>query len=174
MQVLSNHFLQPLTEGEDAEAYTVFAKCKLEVEKELSKMAGLNYVVIRPGIVYGTGDRYGLSKLNNATGFRMLLNFTLKLFHSSMADPRSDIPSFSGALAYPLACRCSLGHGSRDRCLPSNLVCLHSQSCAFGSGLSCHRRRIDNSGNFGRINSFSLRDQVELRGQNSFDAGQSE
>jgi nucleoside-diphosphate-sugar epimerase len=65
MQVLSNHFLQPLTEEEDAEAYTVFAKCKLEVEKELSKMAGLNYVVIRPGIVYGTGDRYGLSKLHD-------------------------------------------------------------------------------------------------------------
>ena len=36
---------------------------KLEVEKELKTIPNLNYVVIRPGIVYGLGDRHGLGRL---------------------------------------------------------------------------------------------------------------
>lgn len=45
-----------------AEAYTLFAECKLEAERELRKIDKLNYVILRPGIIYGIGDRVGLSK----------------------------------------------------------------------------------------------------------------
>lgn len=37
------------------------AKHKHSVERELSEMADLNYVIARPAIVYGLGDRQGLS-----------------------------------------------------------------------------------------------------------------
>ena len=32
-----------------------------KVEEELAKMEDLNYVIVRPAIVYGKGDRYGIT-----------------------------------------------------------------------------------------------------------------
>ncbi|XP_077993896.1 dTDP-glucose 4,6-dehydratase-like [Glandiceps talaboti] len=40
--------------------WTHLAKHKLEVEKELSKIEGLNFIIVRPAIVYGMGDKTGL------------------------------------------------------------------------------------------------------------------
>ncbi|XP_070535589.1 uncharacterized protein [Ptychodera flava] len=40
--------------------WTNLAKHKLEVEQELSKI-GLNYIIIRPAIIYGIGDKLGLT-----------------------------------------------------------------------------------------------------------------
>lgn len=42
------------------EPWTLVAKLKSQVEKELSCVDGLQYTVLRPGIVYGLGDRNGL------------------------------------------------------------------------------------------------------------------
>nr|CAH0111561.1 unnamed protein product [Daphnia galeata] len=52
---------KPAQEGDAVEPYTLIAECKLEVEKELQKIDQLNYVVLRPAIIYGTGDRVGLT-----------------------------------------------------------------------------------------------------------------
>lgn len=41
--------------------WTNIAKFKLQVEEELSKIPGLNFVVVRPAIVYGPGDRSGIA-----------------------------------------------------------------------------------------------------------------
>ncbi|XP_074661238.1 uncharacterized protein LOC141913919 [Tubulanus polymorphus] len=41
--------------------WTLAAKYKLKVEEALRKIDGLNYVIIRPAIVYGIGDRLGLT-----------------------------------------------------------------------------------------------------------------
>ena len=44
--------------------WTNLAKHKLEVEKSLASFGSdLNYVILRPAIVYGLGDRNGLSML---------------------------------------------------------------------------------------------------------------
>jgi len=43
------------------EPWTPYAQYKWKVEQELSNIANLNYVVVRPAIVYGPGDRTGLS-----------------------------------------------------------------------------------------------------------------
>jgi len=52
---------KPSTEGDKLKPWTEIARAKLEAEQEISKIAGLNYVIIRPAIVYGTGDVYGLT-----------------------------------------------------------------------------------------------------------------
>jgi len=41
--------------------WTKIAEKKLKVEKDLATIAGLNWVVLRPAIVYGPGDRYGIA-----------------------------------------------------------------------------------------------------------------
>lgn len=38
------------------------AKQKLAIEHSLPDINGLDYVIVRPSIVYGVGDRAGLSK----------------------------------------------------------------------------------------------------------------
>jgi len=43
------------------EPWTPYAQYKWKVEQELSNIADLNYIVVRPAIVYGPGDRTGLS-----------------------------------------------------------------------------------------------------------------
>lgn len=67
--------------------WTNIAKYKLKVEEELKGISGLDYVVLRPAIVYGIGDRYGIApriicgaiykKLNEPMKF--LWNKTLKM-----------------------------------------------------------------------------------------------
>lgn len=42
--------------------WTVMARFKLMVEDDLPTVPGLNYVILRPAIVYGIGDKNGLSK----------------------------------------------------------------------------------------------------------------
>jgi len=52
---------KPLTESEHKiEPWTTLAKYKLSVETELSKIENLNYVILRPALVYGIGDRSGI------------------------------------------------------------------------------------------------------------------
>ena len=41
--------------------WTLQAKYKLKVEEEMATVEGLNYVIVRPGIVYGLGDKQGLT-----------------------------------------------------------------------------------------------------------------
>lgn len=41
--------------------WTGLAKYKLKAEEELATIEGLNYVVVRPAIIYGVGDRQGLT-----------------------------------------------------------------------------------------------------------------
>ena len=49
---------------EDAKTkpWTLLAKHKLRAEEELAKIHGLNYVIVRPALVYGPGDMSGISK----------------------------------------------------------------------------------------------------------------
>ncbi|EGG20339.1 NAD-dependent epimerase/dehydratase family protein [Cavenderia fasciculata] len=48
---------------EDAKTdpWTLIAKHKLSAEQKLKEIAGLNYVIVRPAVVYGPGDILGLS-----------------------------------------------------------------------------------------------------------------
>ncbi|KAJ8036359.1 dTDP-D-glucose 4,6-dehydratase [Holothuria leucospilota] len=41
--------------------WTGIAKYKLQLEEELAKIEGLNYIILRPAIVYGIGDKTGLT-----------------------------------------------------------------------------------------------------------------
>lgn len=54
---------KPVTEAcSQLEPWTQLALQKLEVERALGSVKGLDYVVVRPAIVYGPGDRTGLSE----------------------------------------------------------------------------------------------------------------
>ena len=49
------------------EPWTITAKHKLAIEGELRQIADLDYVIVRPAMVYGPGDRTGLSKYHLKT-----------------------------------------------------------------------------------------------------------
>ncbi|KAL5019592.1 hypothetical protein ScPMuIL_002484 [Solemya velum] len=51
---------KPIKEDTKCEPWTQMAMHKLEVERELKNL-NLNYIVVRPAIVYGIGDRGGLA-----------------------------------------------------------------------------------------------------------------
>ncbi|KAJ1520859.1 hypothetical protein ONE63_003946 [Megalurothrips usitatus] len=51
----------PHNEDSTSDPWTSVARYKLTVEKELGEIAGLNFCVLRPAIVYGIGDRQGLA-----------------------------------------------------------------------------------------------------------------
>eukprot|EP00054_Salpingoeca_dolichothecata_P016831 m.99277 g.99277 ORF g.99277 m.99277 type:complete len:365 (-) comp22163_c0_seq1:351-1445(-) len=51
---------KPSPETGKLKPWTHIAENKLKVEQELAKIAGLNFVILRPAIVYGSGDKYGL------------------------------------------------------------------------------------------------------------------
>jgi nucleoside-diphosphate-sugar epimerase len=53
-----------MTEAHKSEPWTLLAKYKLAVEQELPNIPDLDYVIVRPAIVYGPGDRTGLSELS--------------------------------------------------------------------------------------------------------------
>ncbi|KAI3654914.1 hypothetical protein MP228_000294 [Amoeboaphelidium protococcarum] len=48
-------------EGGKVKPWTLIAKYKLKAEEEIAKISGLNYVIVRPAIVYGVGDMAGLT-----------------------------------------------------------------------------------------------------------------
>lgn len=59
------HLLQKaISEDCVCEPWTLYAQYKWRVEQELSNIADLNYVVVRPAVIYGPGDRTGLSTFN--------------------------------------------------------------------------------------------------------------
>lgn len=60
-------FKVPHKESDAVKPWTKIAKYKLQVESELKNIPGLNFTVVRPAIVYGVGDKTGLSKL----GFKL-------------------------------------------------------------------------------------------------------
>jgi nucleoside-diphosphate-sugar epimerase len=59
------NFQKPAHEDSKLEPWTVLAKHKLEVEKRLRNLEGLNYLIIRPAIVYGSGDKTGLGEISH-------------------------------------------------------------------------------------------------------------
>jgi nucleoside-diphosphate-sugar epimerase len=52
---------KPSAEGDKQKPWTEIARAKVEAEAAIAAVPGLNYVIIRPAIVYGTGDVYGLT-----------------------------------------------------------------------------------------------------------------
>ncbi|XP_045615049.1 dTDP-D-glucose 4,6-dehydratase [Procambarus clarkii] len=48
-------------ESDDCNPWTVTSKCKLQVEKEIKSIPDLNWIILRPAIVYGVSDRLGLT-----------------------------------------------------------------------------------------------------------------
>lgn len=51
----------PMKENDKPDPWTFTARFKMQVEEELRNIPDLNYVVIRPAIVYGVGDKLGLT-----------------------------------------------------------------------------------------------------------------
>ena len=62
MALCLSFFQKPSTEDSKCSPWTNLAKHKLLVENKLKDIPGLNYIIVRPAIVYGIGDRNGLSK----------------------------------------------------------------------------------------------------------------
>lgn len=61
------------SEESKLDPWTVLAKYKLKAEEALKNVPGLNYVILRPAIVYGTGDKQGLTpRLVTAACYREL------------------------------------------------------------------------------------------------------
>jgi len=52
-----------MKEDDNVVPLTSIAKYKYEVEKQLKNVPNLIYTIVRPAIVYGIGDRTGLSML---------------------------------------------------------------------------------------------------------------
>jgi len=52
---------KPSGEQDKIKPWTDIARAKLEAEDAVAKTPGLNYVIVRPAVVYGTGDLLGLT-----------------------------------------------------------------------------------------------------------------
>ncbi|XP_013406133.1 uncharacterized protein LOC106170709 [Lingula anatina] len=52
---------KPMKESDDCDPWTKIAKHKLRVEEKLTTIPNLDYICVRPAIVYGKGDRTGLT-----------------------------------------------------------------------------------------------------------------
>lgn len=63
---MTNASKGPVGEDDKAVPITSVAKYKHDVEKELKNIPNLNYTIVRPAIVYGVGDRTGLSMSTTA------------------------------------------------------------------------------------------------------------
>lgn len=59
-QLTANH-KGPIKEDDKVIPLTSIAKYKYEVEKQMKTIPNLNFTIVRPAIVYGIGDRTGLS-----------------------------------------------------------------------------------------------------------------
>ncbi|XP_063995453.1 uncharacterized protein YbjS [Diachasmimorpha longicaudata] len=51
----------PVKEDETPDPWTYVAKYKLQVENDLKKIPNLKYTILRPAIIYGPGDKNGLT-----------------------------------------------------------------------------------------------------------------
>lgn len=69
----------PHKESDDCIPWTVTAKCKLQVEKEMKSIPGLNWIIVRPAIVYGVSDKMGLTPRLVFGGVYRYLNETMKM-----------------------------------------------------------------------------------------------
>jgi len=52
---------KPTTEKDNIKPWTDIARASYEAEQLVAKTPGLNYVIVRPAVVYGTGDILGLT-----------------------------------------------------------------------------------------------------------------
>lgn len=59
-QITCSH-KEPIKEDDKIMPLTSIAKYKHEVEKQMKNIPNLNYTIVRPAIVYGIGDKTGLS-----------------------------------------------------------------------------------------------------------------
>lgn len=55
-------FQSPVKESTKLDPWTVMARFKLQVEDDLSTISNLNYIILRPAVVYGIGDKSGISE----------------------------------------------------------------------------------------------------------------
>jgi len=60
------------------EPWTNIAKYKLKVEGELKGISGLNFIVVRPAVIYGPGDRTGIAPRIICGAIYKHLNETMK------------------------------------------------------------------------------------------------
>lgn len=51
-------------EDSKIDPWTMLAKHKMEVERQLRNLTDLNYLVLRPATVYGLGDKNGLGEMS--------------------------------------------------------------------------------------------------------------
>ena len=82
MRILSECPQGVSRENSSLSPWTQLAKFKLKGEKELSGIDGLNYVIVRPAIIYGVGDRQGISE----SGMFRLLSITKLYSHSCVRN----------------------------------------------------------------------------------------
>jgi len=52
---------KPSSEDDKLKPWTKLAKSKLDAEEQLKKIEGLNFVIVRPSVVYGPGDVLGIT-----------------------------------------------------------------------------------------------------------------
>ncbi|KAK2168956.1 hypothetical protein LSH36_13g22038 [Paralvinella palmiformis] len=70
---------KPQTEVDKAEPWSLHAKYKLAVEDQLPHIPDLNFIIVRPVIVYGPSDRTGLTPRLVAGGIYRYLGEKMKL-----------------------------------------------------------------------------------------------
>jgi len=54
---------KPSDEDSKQKPWTTIAKYKQKAEEEIKKIPNLNYIIVRPAIVYGPSDNAGISRL---------------------------------------------------------------------------------------------------------------
>jgi len=74
---------EPAKEDRKPNPWCQESKYKLQVEIELAKISDLNFVVVRPAIVYGTGDRHGITPRLVLGAVYKSLNEKMKLLWSA-------------------------------------------------------------------------------------------
>ncbi|KAI5698168.1 hypothetical protein M8J76_010149 [Diaphorina citri] len=67
-------------ESDEPQPWSTIAKYKCQVEKALLEIPGLNYTIVRPGVVYGKSDRHNLAPRLVMCAIYQYLGETLQLF----------------------------------------------------------------------------------------------
>uniref|UniRef100_A0A0K8TLV2 Putative c-3 sterol dehydrogenase/3-beta-hydroxysteroid dehydrogenase n=1 Tax=Tabanus bromius TaxID=304241 RepID=A0A0K8TLV2_TABBR len=76
---LSSNKKTQMKEDDNIEPWTMLAKFKLEVEKELKAIPNLKFIILRLPVVYGIGDKRGLTPRILIASIYKYLNETMKL-----------------------------------------------------------------------------------------------